>query len=102
MPSPRRLELGDGAVTAIEHLYHFEDGPYSLINAQGDGAAPLPAGAIAFAAGLGGDVLAFDYRRNPSAPPVIVVMHDHTPAVRSVAGSFTEMLSQLVRSPRRR
>ena len=92
-PSPGRLVLADGASTVIERLYHFEDGPYALVNAQGSGIAPLPNSAIAFASGTGGDVLAFDYRRNPLAPPVIVVMHDHSPAVRPVADSFTHMLS---------
>ena len=102
MPTPRRLEL-DGAVTAIEHLYHFEaePAPYSLMNAQADAAGVLPRGAIAFASGLGGDVLAFDYRVDPSAPSVIVVLHDHRPALRPVADSFTAMLGRLVESPRR-
>ena len=102
MPMPRRLEL-DGVATAIEHLYHFEaePAPYSLVNAQADAAGVLPRGAVVFASALGGSVLAFDYRNDPSAPSVIVALHDHYPPICAVANSFTAMLGQLVESPRR-
>ncbi len=93
-PKPASFKLPDGSGEGIAYLLHFEDDLFSNIAAR---IFPLRdvllKGVIPFAEALGGNVLCFNYRKDPGNPTVEFWSVDTGPV--PVASSFTDLLTKL-------
>ena len=94
-PVPAAFDLPGGFVTAVGHLLHFEDSPFTsnIVAAQFPLEGVLDKGVIAFAHDIGGDPICFSYRADFDHPPVVYWSVD-TGEVR-LADSFTAFLALL-------
>lgn len=93
-PKPASFKLPDGSGEGIAYLLHFEDDLFSNIAAR---IFPLRdvllKGVIPFAEALGGNVLCFNYRKDPGGPTVEFWSVDTGPV--PMTSSFTDLLTKL-------
>lgn len=72
-PVPAGIDLPHGVGTAVGHLLHFEDTPFTsnIVAAIFPLLDVLDEGIIPFAADVGGDFFCFDYRTGGDRQPVV-------------------------------
>ncbi len=95
VPTPAKITLPDGAVTAVKHLLHFaeEPGMQNIVARQFPVANVLDKGVIPFAEDIGDDLFCFNYRETPDTPSVVFWSVDS--GIIPLAASFTEFVALL-------
>ncbi len=98
-PSPAKIWLPNGSGTAVAHLFHFEDAPFTsnILAAGFPWQDSLDKGVIPFAADIGGDLFCFNYREDYDNPPVLYFSVD-TGAL-PLAANFTDFIALLSDEP---
>ncbi|MCO8273944.1 SMI1/KNR4 family protein [Actinoplanes sp. TRM 88003] len=94
-PVPAGVDLPNGFGTAVDHLLHFEDSPFTsnIVAAIFPLLDVLDEGIIPFAADVGGDFFCFDYRASNDDPSVVFWSVDW--GVVPLAPDFAAFLAML-------
>lgn len=99
-PEPSVVTMSDGSRTVLNSLLHFEDEPggtslprlMSVARAE----PAIPESVVPFAIDPGGNLFCFDFRNDPSAPPVVFWVHDDPGApLVPVADGFSDLENRL-------
>src|SRR4051812_25715336 len=92
-PTPQKITLPDGAITAVKNLLHFEAefGTRNIVARRFPVEQVLAKGIIPFAEDIGDDLFCFNYRKTPDTPTVVFWSVDT--GVVPLAASFTAFVA---------
>ena len=93
-PIPSGFQMPNGFVYAVEHLLHFEPDSFAnIVTRRFPLRDVMPETVVPFAEASGGDLVCFDYSRDPEAPTVAFWSVDT--GLVPLASSFTAFLELL-------